>query len=406
MISISMDNSRFFSFFCRKNKKGLWHNRSDVTMIRFIIVDIHECNEMPIKEFHWQCHVCTRTISWKDEVREKRKKKYMMMTPVIHVIIWVGRILKNRTKPQNRWDNDSLNMCMHGYNKCIPARTFLKSQAIRRREKDFIAFCLMFVWALSHSLSVCVENTLITSSTSQNNTTKVKVISCNITQHTVTHCPCIVLSLSCCAWYIVMLWGFSHFSHYILIISELYESYYVQYFTHIHERVHTCEVELETHQNKNERKTTRRTHSCIRMTLLLSMCVCVFRMHFNININIKRSKWHKIGNAVDSFKLTLILIISKHKYTSHDSHFEDVHTAHSTWHICTFRTHIARHVTMISHYGLFSGLENWRKKKRKNRKWGVLLSLRTQCKRPRFAMIFDSFLCRLVTAVVLIPTKK
>lgn len=126
---------------------------------------------------------------------------------------------------------------------------------------------------------------------------------------------------------------------------------------------------------KMREQTTRQTHSCIRMTLLLSMCLCVSRMHYNININIniKRSKWHKIGNAVDSYKLTLILIISKHKYTSHDSHFEDLHTAHSTWHICTFRTHIARHVTTITtvkpehyiillyiarHDGLFSGLEN------------------------------------------------
>lgn len=78
-------------------------------------------------------------------------------------------------------------------------------------------------------------------------------------------------------------------------------------------------------------------HLYIRIALLFSILLFSLRLFYNINI--KRSKWHKIGNVVDSYKLALILIINKQKYTHAHTQLmkftlKNVHTAQSTWHIC------------------------------------------------------------------------
>lgn len=115
---------------------------------------------------------------------------------------------------------------------------------------------------------------------------------------------------------------------------------------HEHEHVHNCmnmrkAIRITKLYQYTNWKNTRRVHSNIRFGMLaLTLLHVLFRLHYNINI--KRSKWHKIGNVVDSYELALILIISENS-NIHTLHctlaqrlmtftLKDVHTAHSTCH--------------------------------------------------------------------------
>lgn len=55
---------------------------------------------------------------------------------------------------------------------------------------------------------------------------------------------------------------------------------------------------------------------------------------YRLGYKIKGSKWHKIGNAVDTCKMSLILIIRKHTHTRRSWH-SLYRCAYGKWHTCT-----------------------------------------------------------------------